>query len=91
MVGEEFFEDGIILFDKEIIVSVAALDDASIGMLTVDCSEKRISVPFFNDLFNRGKIYHAIPLSETLQGYLIRFGVVGEIIGKITNYRVKAY
>ena len=91
MVGEEFFEDGIVLFDKEIVVTIAALDGAGIGMLTVDCSEKWISVPFFNDFFNRGKVDHAIPLSISLQGYFVRFGVVGEIIGKITNCRVKAH
>ena len=91
MVGEEFFEDYIILFDEEIVVSVAALDGASIGMLTVDCSKKWIRIAFYNDLVNRGKIYHAIPLPKPLQDYLVRFGVVGEIIGKITNCRVKAH
>ena len=91
MVGEKLFEYGVVLLYKEIIVSIAALDGAGIGMFTVDRSEKGISVPFFNDLFNRGKIDNAIPLPEPLQGYLIRFGVVGEIICKSANCRVKAY
>ena len=66
MVGEEFFEDGIVLLDKEIVVSIAALDGTGRGVLSAASAEKRIRVAFFNDLFNRGKIDNAISLSESL-------------------------